>query len=393
MWSAFRVRAPALQPSEELRWVLLRAFAPLDAAAPHRVDAARVVSLSRELDLAARIATRHSRALVEQLGPDAARELSFHRLQAVAIDRVLSTLGAEILHAADTLHCPVIWMKHAALRRAGLVAEGERATRDVDLLVPEALAGPLHVALIARGFGAARELPQFHLPPLRRAPGEVAEIHSRVWGIDLPGLRHDARGANAAHIVSDGFAERLTDGSYVPIKPLLAAHAIVHGLIQHRTSPEGYPIMRVISDLCSLGPLDRDGGRQCQRFAAHEVQAELTFAALRLSEALRRGADVFASRASSPEFELLSHVVAAAVDPAYRRALRFERVWELANVDALRRAFRGAFAAAAGEPAGRRPRGALQQLSLRAARPLSLALELAHGAASYGALQILQRKR
>ncbi|MET0793339.1 MAG: nucleotidyltransferase family protein [Polyangiaceae bacterium] len=392
MWSPLRVRAPALKASEELRWVLLRAFAPLGSAVPRGLDASKIVRLSRDLDLAARIATRHAETLVDELGAEAARELSFHRLQVIAVDRVLWALSDEISSTAQALGCPVLWMKHAALRRLGLIAEGERAARDVDLLVPQPLAIPLQRALRARGFQSAGASSLLHLPPLRRAPGEVVEIHTALWGIELPEVARDAAGASAASLIEGGFVERVADGSYAPIRPILAAHAIVHGLVQHRTSPEGYPILRVLSDLCALGPLDDDAAKQCQALASHPLAGALTPAALRLSDVLRRGADVFDLAANSPEFELLSHAVAAGIDPAYRRALRFERIFDVTTPHALQLAFRSAFSTAEDAPAVGAEQG-LPSVTARAGRPVALALELARGALSYGALRLKQRAR
>jgi hypothetical protein len=380
-----------LQPSEELRWVLLRAFAPLGVSVPARINANQALSLSRALDVAPRIATRHAQTLSAELGADAARQMTFDRLRVVAVDRLLWALVTEIIQTANALGSPVVLLKYAALRRAGLVVEGERPARDVDLLVPEALATPLQSALIERGFVSSAGTPQFHLAPLTRRAGEVIEIHRALWGIQLPGVHHSAEGSSATSLIACGLVDHLQDGSQVPLKPILAAHAIVHGLVQHRTSPEGYPVMRVLADLCALDLVEGDAQVQCQAYAAHAVAGELIRAALGLSSALNRGIDLSTLSKMPAEFELLSHAVAASCDPAYRRALRFERVAELASPSALRRAFNSALSSDQPMSEASESGKSLARRSLRAARPVSLAIELARGAASYARLRLRRR--
>jgi hypothetical protein len=371
-----------LQPSSALQWVLLRAFAPVGCVVPRALDSATVVALCRSLDLAPRIATRHAQTLSAELGPEAARQLTFERLRVVGVDRLLWTLASEVLEAAAQLSCPVVLMKHAALRRCGALAEGERAARDVDVLAPTELAGALQQALVERRFVSSGGDPRFHLPPLKRGPGEVVEIHTALWGVRLPGVEQGPEGARAERLIADRFAERFDDGAYVPTRPVLAVHAIVHGLIQHRTSPKGYPIMRVLADLCALDLADADAAERCRALAASDIDGELVVTAIRLSQALNRGTELSELQQQPAVFELLGHVVAACCDPVYQRALRFERLGEMADLTALRRAWKSAFSS---------PEGASAELSARAAHPLGLAFELARGAASYAELRFRRR--
>lgn len=392
MWSVFRVPPPKLQPSNELRWVLLRGFAPPATAVPYGIDAATVVRLSLELDLAPRIATRHSAILVQELGSESARELSVSRLQALAINRVLQALRYEVLNTARSLSCPIIWLKHAALSHAGLIDQGERFARDVDLLVPEPSASSLRRALSERGFRSGADTPQYHLPPLHRASGEVIEIHTALWGVQLPGDAPEREGLSATRLISEGWVDSLADGSFVPKHPILAAHAVVHGLVQHRTSPEGYPIMRVLSDLCSLSAQHEASIDQGLDLVAFAVGRELSQAARHLSTALSHGRDVFSLSADSPERQLLSHLVASAIDPEYRRALRFERVLDLTNRDAIKRALRSAISSSSSVGSSAERSGKLRDVSSPLIRSVELALELARGAASFGELHVRHRR-
>lgn len=387
MRSAPRLRAPALQPSRELSWVLLRAFAPVSARVPTGVDAARVVSLCRKLDLAPRIAMRHAQTLPAELGAEPARELTFVRLQAVAMDRVLDALLDEVVVTAAQLGQPLVLLKHAALRRGGFVAEGERSARDVDLLVADDFAPELQRALIARNFASASRSAQLHLPPLRRKPGEVVEIHSALWGMHLPRAQTNAEAVDVAGLIARGDVESLGDGCHIPHAPLLAAHAVVHGFVQHRSSPEGYPMMRVIADLCSLA-IDGGDAARARAFVLESFANALVGTALRLSNSLSRGVDV--NELDPAEFELLGHVVAAGCDEYYRRALRFERVLNLTNFAALRDALHAAEPETL--PASTSRDTAFERFSARVERPLSLTLEAIRGAASYAALRLSSRR-
>ena len=378
MWPAYRVRARAVEASDELRWVLVRAFGPAEAAVPRAIDAPRAIVLARQLDVASRIATRHELTLPDELGHEAARQLGFQRLQALALDRVLSALRSEVVTAAAGLAIPVVLLKHAALRRSGWVQEGERNARDVDVLVPRARASELQRQLNERGFRSGASAPSLHLPTLTRHPGEAVEIHHCLWGLRLAG---SARDMSAEDLIS-GRCEPASDGSFIPKAEVLAAHAIVHGLIQHRTSPRDYPAIRALADLVVLGLSGNEVEARCQEYVRHVASPALTRAALRLSSALRAGVDVFTLDRAGPEFQLLSHVVASSEDDAYRRALRFERILEL-------RGLRDA-SAALGRALGRRDSASTPG---EPKNVLAEALELARSAASYAAHRVRRGAR
>jgi hypothetical protein len=357
---------------------------------PARVNGSSVVALGRKLDLAARIATRHANTLAAELGASAAREMVFTRLEVQALDRVLSAVTTEIVEVARQLELPMVLLKHAALRHAGYVAEGERHARDVDVLLPSQRAPDLQRALLARGFQHGSIAPPFHLPPLTRRPGEVVEVHQSVWGLRLNKNHRSNQPVNAADLIAAGLTSEIAPGLHIPIRNVLAAHAVVHGLVQHRTSPEGYPSMRALADLVALGALRGDQETNFLQHVSPGADSALAMTALRLSQAMTEGVDMATLDPASAEVELLSHVVASGCDDAYRRALRFERLSELGSLHALGKVARGALlsprpARVAGSP--------LARLSFRATRPVSLALEFAKAGASYAALRLSLRWR
>ncbi len=322
MWPALRVLPPALPNSAELSWILVRAFAAPESTAPKNIDGRKVLALAEQLDLAERIATRHAATLFEQLGAAAARQMTAQRLRSVAVDRVLAALVDELLAVAKDLAVPVVLLKHAALRRRGFVAEGERQARDVDLLVDPTQAARLQAGLIERGFASAEFTPVHHLPTLTRGRGEVVEIHHKLWGIHLAHPRDDA----AAASLPTALTWELPDGSQTLSQALMAVHAVVHGLIQHRSSPEGYPSMRAIADLCAINWREADVEDKWRALLPKPDHAQLMRAAVCLSRALTDGMPTDGLR--DEERALLSHVVAASTNAGYRRALHFERVFD-----------------------------------------------------------------
>lgn len=333
MWHAFRARAPAVEPSEELNWVLLRAFATRSVRLPRQIDGARSAALSRQLDLGARIATLHATCLADELGAASARELTFQRLEVIALDRILGRVAQEVAEVARSSQVPLVLLKHAALRRAGIVAEGERSARDVDVLVPTRRATEFQERLIARGFRPGTRAPSFHLPTLVRGRGEVVEIHHTLWGVRLSGKNVDA---NAEDLIEAGHTESWPDGVRTLSRQALVAHAIVHGLVQHRRSPGSYPSMRALLDLAAIGLFGEDAETKCQALIGHATDESLTRAAMRLSHILTSGIDISTLHKASPEFRLLSHVIAASGNDSYRRALRLEKIFELESFTDLR---------------------------------------------------------
>jgi hypothetical protein len=339
MWPAFRVRPPAFEHSPELNWVLSRAFATISN--PTTVDGFSALALSERLDVAARIAARHERDLAQELGPDAARQLAFRRLETFAIERVLGRLSDEVKEVAAARGISLILIKHAALRRAGLVQAGTRFARDLDVLVPRAQAQELQSALVERGFRGGPSATALHLPTLTRGPGEAVEIHVLLWGLAVAGMPA-ANGLTAEALISGGLTTSMSDGVQVPVRKVLATHAVVHGLVQHRTSPDGYPPMRAIADLVDIGVSGSAAESACCELLWRSRHRALLCAALRLAQSLKEG-PVCELAPQSDERQLLSHLLAASGNDSYRSALRFERIFEPRELNGIWRTIGGAF--------------------------------------------------
>ncbi len=315
------MKPPALELSAELNWVLVRAFGPLESRAPALGSRERAVELADGLDLAARVATRQPHArLLDELGPDLARKLQMLRLRVVALNQILMQTTTLVVECAADLGVPVVLLKHSALRALGMVELGARDARDVDVLVDGASAGALQQELCARGFEPATEAsPDQHLPTLLRGPGEVVEVHHALSGLVLPG----AGGIRAASdLIAGGYAT-LLDNAHVPIPSLLAAHALVHGLVQHRTATELYPALRVVCDLCDLG-FSRVDDAACRDIVSSQLPSDTIDAARALTEALSSGHDPRELGEHTQAFELFAHLVAGAMDPDYQQALFLE---------------------------------------------------------------------
>lgn len=303
---------------------MLRAFGPPGCAAPWSAGAEH---LARRVGLSARIAARTpAHQLNGELGEEPARQLALLLLQTRGTNRLLAGAAAHVELTAEQLGVPIMWLKHAALLRAGVVREGEREARDVDVLTTVRHAPRLHAGLQLHGFrsvGGARS--DYHLTPLVNAAGACIEIHYAVRGLEMEG--------HAGEAVTEHL---LGLGSSTPPREVLAAHAIVHGLVQHLVSPEASPPLRTLADVIDLRvwelPVD-----ELHRYIAGSVGRTLISALQHLAELLARGGTL-EELANTPEaYDLLAHCLAASRDDAYRAALRLHRVFELREQGGLLR--------------------------------------------------------
>lgn len=277
------------------------------------------------MGLAGRLVSRTPVPQLEaELGMAAARRLVLLQLQVRGTNRVLSEALERTVVRARELKVDVVPLKHAALWLAGHVQEGERDARDVDVLVAAGGARALWLALQRDGYlPLAEDAGAVHLPPLLARSGACVEIHERIWG-----MRLDATGG--ASLAAVGLTREAPSGPHLrlPGRAFLIAHALVHGLAQHLTSPAAYAPVRVLADLSSVRATLADA-EQVSALVASSLDAETVEAALVLVEALARGSTLEAL--PRPANDLLAHVVGASIDPGYRRALRARRLWELAQ--------------------------------------------------------------
>lgn len=322
---ALRFRPPPLVVAPELRWVLLRAFGPPASPAPAGIAAASCYPLAAAFDVAPRIAQRVGRAaLAAELGEAAAARFHHDRQAAAANALRLGELVEAAAAAAAELALPVVFLKFAALQLAGFVAPGSRWASDVDLLVPAARARELFLALLDAGFHAASSPEHEHqLPALLHPVAGVVEIHRSVPGLRLaagtPSATADALLAAERLVVP---CPELPGRCARPATSLLAAHALVHGLVQHGHHPAAYPLLRTVADLVDLGLAGPEGealAGAAGRLVAAELSAAEVEAARGLAVALAAG-DLPA--AGGGAWLLLAHVAAGCLDPDYRQAQR-----------------------------------------------------------------------
>jgi hypothetical protein len=302
--------------------------------------------VARALDLAPRIASRVD-AGAGELAP-------------LRADRALQAMAAEALIAAGReiagLGVPMALLKGAALIARGFVKAGARPLADLDLLLGEdeldAVAGSLRGLGFATAPGA---VPSDHQLPALARDGRVVELHRFLPGVRLPG----ARGfATLAALDGAGLLEPLAGWpgqARVPARSVLAAHAAVHGLVQHGLAPRSYPLTRMLADLVDLG-LHRDPALAA---AAHAlVAAEIPSA--EWDELAATCRDLEAGRGH--ERPLVAHAVHGLLDDAYAASLKLRALGAVPSSlprplalarEAWRALFPGRERLAALEPEGR----------------------------------------
>jgi hypothetical protein len=195
-----------------------------------------------------------------------------------------------------------------------------------------------------------------------------------------------------------------------PSRPVLLAHALVHGLLQHGWAPGAYPPFRMISDLIDLGLGGPDGDEL--------LEAALPWLTARRDRGSGPGLDPGEARAARelcarlvegrlpdpaapPDSAgaLLGHFLAGALNPAYRRSLGLRRLAGAATEDpgtmrgraaAWRRRVAKALVPTPAEVDaiyGRR-HGRAGYLARIAARPFDLAWRLARTGAAWLAVRV-----
>ncbi len=328
--SRLRFAPPRISATPELCWVLARAFAAPDRVVPGPMNPQRGISLAMDLDLLGRIASRIPAAqLAEEVGTPGkqAAIAERHRVAASTL-RILRTAG-RVADTAAMTGIPVAFLKGAALHLSGQALVSARGASDVDVLVPAGRAADLQQALLARGFrprGATRS--PHHLAPLGQQADPWVELHLEVPGVTVPGspgpMTFDALAANDLLLPLATQPGR----AWVPASAILAAHALVHGIDDHGFGADRYPLMRMpcdIADIVAATPLGPSIAERVQRFVGDGVRDVEMRAAFSLVDRLLRG-DLSLVCDPSPAGRLLSHLLAGAVDPDYRDALRLRQI-------------------------------------------------------------------
>jgi len=306
----------------ELAWVLARAFGPVTLASDiTRQDGARALDLARRLGLCGLIATRASHdQLAGELGAEVSHQLVFDRLRLLATNRELTHVRQQVSEVSRALGVTPLWLKFAALSGRGFIQEGVREARDIDLLLSDEQGDELYRALLDSDFKAAgRQRTPHQMPALLAPSGAAVEVHRFVWGV---GFAEADRGATFDDFQIQRAVVHLSDGSLAPTDELLVAHALVHAIAQHRTTPKHYAPFRVVADLIALQAWRLPSTGVHEPIAAHLTEAEVS-SACSLARALQMGTPLGAL--TRPETMLLQTLLAASLDADFQNALSLER--------------------------------------------------------------------
>jgi hypothetical protein len=315
---------PAVALTQELRWVLGRAFGPTQGPWRGALDGAEALRLAGALCLAERIGARVAPPpLLEELGREAALSLSAGRLATMARMRRLSALIPDLASLAAAEGVPVVLVKFAGLHAGGHLAEGARSASDLDLLLRRADAEHAFETLRGRGWLVSEVMTaDHHLPPLLDDKGRLVELHTHLPGLAVPGTR---RFAGFDALLDAGALEPAPGlGPYVHLlrRAPMVAHLVAHGLAHHGGA-DAYPVTRMLGDVIDLLPGRLEAGLGEAREWMSGVSAAEVEAVATLCEALENGAleGMDTVNGGRPAELLLRHVLAGALDPGYRSGL------------------------------------------------------------------------
>jgi hypothetical protein len=315
-----RFRPPRVPPGPELDFVLARAFGPTVVRPFGPLEPAAILGLARALDLEARIGARHpADRLVADTDPRTAEAFARASREAVANQLQLQAVARDVARVAADLGLPLVLLKFAALAASGAVSRGARRASDLDVLVDPARATLLRRTLLSQGYADSDlRAQEQELSALRHPSGRPVEIHRLMLGVRLQG-----RGsATVPGLAEQGLlvsAPDLPGEVFVPRGDVCMAHAVVHGIAQHGGGD--YPFLRVVGDVIDLG--GAAAPQPLPAWIAADVSPQEWEATLALARSLAAGRGLaLLGRICPPEGLLLRHVVAAATDLEYRRALK-----------------------------------------------------------------------
>jgi hypothetical protein len=278
----------------------------------------RLVDVALRLDLAARIAARHPRELVErEMGARAAHRLREQYVATVARGALLDHGLSELLTLAGRANIACILLKFAALNRLGVLRVGSRVASDLDVLVPHADARRFHAFLIRAGYRDLGLPESSHQLAVLQAPsGVLVELHVHVPLVTLASGQPFAR---ADDLLAAGLT-RASDGALLPDLAVLAAHAIAHGLMQHAQVPQVCSALKTFADLADLQLANPGVVRQARAYLIRTMTEEDLTNVETLAEALQCG-DLQAALREGPGV-ILRHALASQLDRRYATWLR-----------------------------------------------------------------------
>jgi hypothetical protein len=309
---------PLFALNAELEWVLQRAFSTRVWSPTLSVDAKTAVEAALRLDMAGRIAARHPRMqLEEELGAEAAQRLREQYVGVVAREALLEHALQQLLEQAHASGVSCILLKYAALSRMGVLRVGARSASDIDVLVPRASARQFQAALVQNGYREVGLPESAHqLPALQDPNGMLIELHVHLPGISLGSGQPYA---SADDLISAG-STRQSGNALLPEPAIVAAHAIVHGLVQHACAPHMYSPLKTFADLVDLARTEHESLAKAGDFLKTAMTEEDVASALQLAQALQRG-DIVTARAGAPGV-LLRHALASQLNAGYALQLR-----------------------------------------------------------------------
>lgn len=327
---AFRFSPPRFEMPPAGEWCLARAFSRAETA-PAIPAPGECLRWARSLGLSPRIAGKTRReVLVADLGEETAGELLRDHRDTVARSALLDRQVATLSEAARHVESPVILLKGSALLAGRFVRSGLRPRRDVDALVPKERAEALARALRERGFGPSDEMiPPWHhhLPALRHEQLGYLELH-----LFLPGISVAGSTATAEALLEGGLSRPVPslDRVHVPVPVVLAAHAVVHALVEHAFWLLTHPLQMAADVLDLAGESDSSGVARlieaARPYLVESVSERELAAVSDLCSALATGNGTSAPEDAS---RLLRHSLAGFVDDDYFGFLRVHRVLEM----------------------------------------------------------------
>jgi len=308
----------------QLEWILQRALGPLTWKPNTDVSGQRLVELALRLDLAARIAARHPRELIErEMGSAAAHRLREQYVATVARGALLDHSLNGLLGRARAADVSCILLKYAALNRMGVLRVGSRVASDIDVLVPHDRAHQLQAFLNVNGYQDLGLPESSHqLPALQDPDGVLIELHIHVPLVTLgPGQPF----ARAGDLLAAGLIMQ-ADNALLPDAAIVAAHTIAHGLMQHAQVPQVYSPLKTFADLADLHGARVGIVEQSRVYLSNTMTAEDLTDVRTLDRALREG-DLETAMSGGPGI-ILRHALASQLDRHYAIRLRIGALTE-----------------------------------------------------------------
>jgi hypothetical protein len=320
--------------------------------------------------------------LAAEVGRPSAVGLVYAQRISAVHSQALADLLPLLARASASRSLPLAALKFGGLHLAGVIDVAARGASDLDLLLPAERADEGAAMLRELGFQMrAGDGPgaEHQLAPFADAQGRLVELHLHVPGVRTPPSRSFA---TFDHLHAAGLLTRVElDGAplWCPVRPLLAAHALAHGIAQHGLAPRTYPLMQMVGDLIDLGYARAPIDAEVHRWIDAEVSARECAAASDLCRGLVDADDrLFDSQAASDGAGLLRHIVAGSLDGEYSRSLRpayvLRPLSHRSRLVAIARELAGIVFPSSARLARihGKPRGRLEALALRLARPFLL---------------------